>query len=352
MKKIILFFLSIIFIEVSLNAVEAKENKYYYYGVNDNAVIEYVKEYAGDYIYDPNISYDFSEITVGYGFVMLRIDEMNSYIFPVYYKNKLLMTIEVFDIDGQIGGCCSTKYVDLIEKCLAYKSSAEEPMLLCSKGNNTYIIIGGDIIDINKDNDENIQIDDIELYNKYKVYTSNDKLEINLTKSGTGYYDWYTYYMDSNNICCGPKTLFNIYRNVGNYWTYNSMYDDITAALNVVSLAYMNRNQIKSYLDIRGYLYNSYTEVGYLNLYQIISMTQTNGKYGIAFSESGSGDAHVTAIIGYSSSSIGDYVYMFDPNGNSSSSGIIKVSLNTRTFSSNGITYCWNSGYIKNVFQG
>ena len=147
-------------------------------------------------------------------------------------------------------------------------------------------------------------------------------------------------------------TIYNIQRNMGynDFASWYSLSLDMKSVLNLAGDgAYVEDYHVTNYLHAKNYT-NSWITSGYMSIGSIHTMTYTNGGYGIAFSKNTeTGKGHITAIIGYSSSSVGDYAILFDPHG--SGNCRISININTRTFTSSDVVYYWNYGYIRNIVK-
>jgi hypothetical protein len=170
------------------------------------------------------------------------------------------------------------------------------------------------------------------------------------TKPGSGYCQWTTYAYQANlGLYCGPMSLWNIQKNMGyNYFqSYTSLASDIQSVCGSTVGPTMNFSHMTQYLTNRGYQYNSST-TGYMSVSAIHTMTYTNHKYGLAFSNATSSTGgHITAIIGYSATTTKDYAILFDPH--KASPCKITLDLSIRLFTSSGTQYKWDNGYISNI---
>lgn len=334
------------------NIVFADEitNKCYVSTIKNEKYDSYIREKALDYIFSQTDEYVLNHLYIKEGITVNSDDDIEMIIYPVYYDNKLISTIDLFDVNGIIGGAYSENNVDILNKLFSM-TERNKPLDIYKIKGTLYGVVGETAF---RFDGERINVNELETEFEHKnqavaldrLFNGNDFIQ----RSGSGYCVW-TVYESSYNLggLCGPMSLWNLQKNMG--WNYFSsslnLANDIAGVIGHASWI-MDLDEMDDYLSQRNYTFTPH--LTYMTVSQIHNMTYVNHKYGLAFSRiSSTGAGHITAIIGYSSTSTSDYAILFDPHG----SGNCRITLNlsTRTFVSGSNTYFWNYGALSNIYH-
>lgn len=347
MKKILICILVVMF--ASTNVIFSEEKKFYAVTEEISEINEYVLERANDFIDAMYLDSKKGNLFVSTGICVYDNNEVVEVIYPVFNGKDIVLTIEVFINEGDIGGTCSQNYVNEL-KILLELTDAKNPLYLFRHDGKNYANVGNSVYNMldcveEKSSDFNLtnkRIGACEIMNIIDIDSST-------RATGEGYCNWRVYAYHTNlGIYCGPMSLFNIQKNMG--WnlfsTYTALAGDISSVCGSSVGMTMEFHHMTQYLTARNYSYSQGST--YMSINSIRTMTYVNHKYGLAFSRtSPTGSGHITAIIGYHSPSYGNYVILFDPHG--SGNCRLVVDINSRWFTSSNTQYRWNYGYISNI---
>ena len=350
--KVLLSFSMILSCCLSISAHEKDDTVIYVYTIENKQADEYVKNVAGTIIATQHSLNEDDKITIGSGVkVYGKTMDNELYLYPVYNNGKILGTIELYVTDDGYGEAYSQNLNSLFE-LMENSTTHNCPGLVFFDNGHICVNIDESSFDTNGNIIKSINSDSRINTNDVTEVKGIKTLEENVILStGSGYCSW-TVYSSSYRLelFCGPITIWNIQKNMGynDFPTWNDLATDMTNVLNLISYgATIEDYHVTNYLHAKNYT-NSWITTGYMPIGSIHTMTYTNGEYGVAFSKNTeTGKGHITAIIGYSSSSVGDYAILFDPHG--SGNCRITININTRTFTSTDVVYYWNYGYVYNI---
>ena len=353
MKKVLVRLLTLLIIWYCLSGFKVSGD--YYVLTDDNIITDnYVLSHLEDFLSTQEDLLAVETVCVGTGINVYGTQDYNQVIYPISVGGIVRYALEVFSDSDGIGGALSENYVALFNKTLPQTERnkplqlfVHEGVIVGKIGESVYAIDG---IEINK---ECFDIK-FEASGERRRLESLKRIKGSEIKSGSGYCSWTVYYSNNSTsfgIYCGAISLWNLQKNMGyNYFSsYTGLATDISNTLGIGPCPYLNYSNITSYLCNKSYSYGCSSN-GYMTVSEINTMTYTNHRYGLAFSKtSSSGSGHVTAIIGYSTSSSGNYAILFDPHG--SGNCRITLDLSSRWFTSLGTSYKWDYGYIKNIYH-